>query len=236
MADPNLLRDGYIVLAIGDGASPEVFTAVCGLQTRSFTEQVNSADSFIRDCTDPEAVPNRRLNLTGRQWNISASGLLARESQLLIQSSMAVRKNYRFIQNEPANDLIFGGFHQGPAILTSLERGASEGEFVNVSLTIQSDGLWQFFQTSASLNPLRIEPSVVPRNVPVSLDIVAANPGSVITVTTGTLPTGLTLDSANRRITGTTTAAAGVVAFTLTETLAGATGTPRATPLAITVI
>lgn len=236
MALPNTLEDGYITLAVGDGATPEVFTAICGLTVRNYVAAVNTADRFVRDCTDPTSVPVRRLQFTGRQWTISGNGLLARESQLLMESSLGQRRNWRFIQSEPSNDAIYGGFDQGRAVLTNLERGATEGEFVNVSLTIQSDGLWQFFRTGVALNPLRVEPAVVPRGAAVSLDILGANVGGVITVSVGTLPAGLTLNSAARTITGTTSAAAGPVSVTLTETLAGATGSPRATPITLTLI
>lgn len=59
--------------------------------------------------------------------------------------------------------------------------------------------------------------------------------GGVVTVTAGSLPAGMTLDSANRVITGTPTTA-GVASFTLTETLAGANGSPKTSALSITVL
>lgn len=237
MALPNTLDAEYITISRGDGASPEVFTAICGLTVKNFGAQVNTADRFIRDCDAPTTVPVRKLSLTGRQWQLSGNGLLARESQPLMHASIGVKGiNWRYNQAEPAGDLIYGGFWQGAAVLTNINFGASEGDLVNVELTFASDGLWQFFRNSVTLNALRLDPAVVPRGLPVVLDIVGANAGSVITITAGTLPTGLTLNSATRTISGTTTASAGVTNITLTETLAGATGTPRATALTITLI
>lgn len=145
MALPDLLKDGYVSIAIGNGATPtEVFAAICGLTTRSFTEQVNTADRFVRDCADPEDVPIRRLQLTGRQWQLTGSGLLARESLQAVQASVGITKNYRFILGEPATDLVYGGHYQGPAVLTSLQLGATEGEFVSIELAFASDGEWAF--------------------------------------------------------------------------------------------
>lgn len=145
MALPDLLEDGYVTIALGNGATPtEVFTAVCGLTTRSIAEQVNTADRFVRDCADPTDVPIRRVQITGKQWSLTGSGLLARESLEAVRGAIGVRKNWRFIIAEPATDEVYGGTYQGSAVLTSLTIGATEGEFVNIELAIASDGEWTF--------------------------------------------------------------------------------------------
>lgn len=68
-----------------------------------------------------------------------------------------------------------------------------------------------------------------------TLRIVGATAGSTITVTSGTVPAGMTLNSAARTITGTPTTA-GVASFTLTETLGGATGSPKASAVSTTIL
>lgn len=84
------------------------------------------------------------------------------------------------------------------------------------------------------LRPLNV--SGYPRvGVASIISINRTRPGSTITVTSGSIPAGMTLDSANRVITGTPTTA-GVASFTLTETLAGANGSPKANPVTITVL
>lgn len=65
-------------------------------------------------------------------------------------------------------------------------------------------------------------------------NIVSATSGSTITVTSGALPTGMTLNSGARTITGTPTTP-GTYNFTLTETLSDAVGSPKATALSITI-
>ncbi|WP_426163104.1 phage tail tube protein [Sandarakinorhabdus sp. DWP1-3-1] len=144
MALPEVLEDGYVTILLGNGAGPEVFTAVCGLTTRGFVEQVNTADRFIRDCADPAAIPIRKLTKTGKQWSLSGSGYLARESLEMVQAASGVTKNWRFKIGEPAGDLVFGGYYAGPAMLTTISTGATEGDLVSIELTIQSDGPWTF--------------------------------------------------------------------------------------------
>lgn len=43
-----------LLIQIGDGGSPEVFTNLCGLKTRSFNLSANEVDTTIPDCTNPE--------------------------------------------------------------------------------------------------------------------------------------------------------------------------------------
>lgn len=67
-----------------------------------------------------------------------------------------------------------------------------------------------------------------------TIGIVGATIGSTITVSAGTLPDGLVLSSANRRISGTPTVA-GAQAITLTETLTDAVGSPKTTDVSAVV-
>lgn len=48
-----------LLVKIGNGASPEVFTNVCGIQTRSFNLSATEVDTTIPDCEDPGAVVQR---------------------------------------------------------------------------------------------------------------------------------------------------------------------------------
>ena len=42
-----------LLIKIGDGADPEVFTNLCGLKTRSFNMSATEVDTTIPDCTNP---------------------------------------------------------------------------------------------------------------------------------------------------------------------------------------
>lgn len=46
-----------LLIQAGDGASPEVFTNICGLTTQSFNLSANDVDTTVPDCTDPGATP-----------------------------------------------------------------------------------------------------------------------------------------------------------------------------------
>lgn len=90
-----------------------------------------------------------------------------------------------------------------------------------------------FTATAAApvLANLALSTSAATAGQAVTINITGSTVGSTIT---GPVPDGLTLNSAARTISGTPTLP-GTYSFDLTETLAGATNSPRSTPVAITV-
>lgn len=64
-----------LVIKRGDGASPENFTFVCGLKTRTFTMSNASIDTTTPNCADPSA-PIVATAMPGRQTlTFSGDGL-----------------------------------------------------------------------------------------------------------------------------------------------------------------
>ncbi|MBZ9808129.1 phage tail tube protein [Mesorhizobium sp. ESP-6-2] len=48
-----------LLIQIGDGADPEVFSNLCGVQTRSFNMSANDVDTTIPNCTNPGDTPQK---------------------------------------------------------------------------------------------------------------------------------------------------------------------------------
>lgn len=145
MALPDIIRGSYFSLMLGDGASPEVFTAICGITTRTFRHQTNTTDQYTRDCAIPEDVPQRNLITTGELWSLSGSGSLNRAALADLQAADdGGTHNFRFIFTEPATDTIYQGYYGGPGKITSLEIGGSDEAFATISISIESDGAWAF--------------------------------------------------------------------------------------------
>lgn len=151
MARPDIIRGTYFILAMGNGAEPtEVFTALCGIKTRTFTSQTNTTDNFTRDCADPEDIPIRRLISTGRQWSLAGEGDLNRANIDTIIAAEGVTKNYRFYWDEPSGDEVYKGYFEGPAMLVNMTIGGNDEEFATLSLDIQSDGEFVWHPTAGS--------------------------------------------------------------------------------------
>lgn len=143
MVRPALVKGGYFTILMGDSATPtEVFTVLCGLNTRSFTVQVNTSDVFVADCADPEDVPARQVNLTGKQWDMAGSGLYNRTDADRIRDAVGVSKNYRFSELEPAAPAaqVDKGYWSGAFVLTNWQQGAADGQYATASMTFVSDG------------------------------------------------------------------------------------------------
>jgi len=142
MSRPSIVKGGYLTILVGDGAAPEVFTILCGFSTRTFTEQVSTSDDYIPDCADPEDVPVRVLNVTGRQWDLSGDGRYNRAQAELLRGLVGVTKTYRFQVSEPTADNVDDGYYEGPAMITSRQIGATDGQNATSQISIASDGEW----------------------------------------------------------------------------------------------
>lgn len=152
MAQPDIIRGTYFSLMLGNGAEPtEVFTALCGITTRTFAHQTNTNDVFTRDCADPENIPVRNLIPTGEQWDLSGEGVLNRANlESMIAADDAQRHNWRFLFTEPTDDEVFQGYWAGPAIITNFQVTAADDDFANISITLASDGVWAWNEVTPS--------------------------------------------------------------------------------------
>lgn len=148
MAQPDIIRGTYFSLMVRTGTGPDVYTALCGISTRTFTAGVNTNDQFTRDCANPEDVPIRRAIVTGKQWDLSGEGSLNRANLETIIDMQAVTENYRFVFTEPADDEVFQGHWTGPAILTTLTITAEDENFAQISINLVSDGAWTWTEVT----------------------------------------------------------------------------------------
>lgn len=144
MARPKILRGTYINILMGNGAAVEVFAPICGLTTRSFTHQVNTNDTFVRDCALPEDIPAREVIASGEQWDLNGSGLVDRSNLASLNTAMKLIKGFRFELLQPAGDAVFGGYWGGKAMLTQITVTGSDEEFASIELTMASSGPWAF--------------------------------------------------------------------------------------------
>jgi hypothetical protein len=145
MAEPITLPfSGYLVL-LGNGATPEVFTAPCGFIKKALKFSAASSDTIVPDCDNP-ALPAWTLrNITSLSAQISGSGVLAMENLALWTNWLlsGADKNVQVQKNLPGAQ--GGGYWQGAALLTDFSEDVdlkSEGGRTQQAVTIDSDGPW----------------------------------------------------------------------------------------------
>lgn len=136
MTAPTTLPFSKLLILIGDGASPEVFSAPCGLTSKGFDTNASSNDVLVPDCDDPDApawVARVVKSLSGK---VSGSGIMAVESFHFWNtwSLSGLPKNVR-IQ-------LVGtglGYYSGSFLLTNFSLKASLGDKIQVDVAMDSD-------------------------------------------------------------------------------------------------
>jgi len=132
----------FAVVSIGDGAQPEVFTILCGMDTVGINRTANTNDRFRRDCAKPGSVPYRRSRTTGKQLDITASGAINIPDIARYNAALGKSKNYRIelgqYDNTDDGDIIH--VITGPFNLTSANSSVGDEGTAEVSLV--SDGIW----------------------------------------------------------------------------------------------
>lgn len=63
-----------LLIQIGDAGSPEQFSNLCGITTRSFNMSANEVDTTIPDCANPGNTPQRTAEPGIKNRTFSGSG------------------------------------------------------------------------------------------------------------------------------------------------------------------
>lgn len=148
MAKPTTFPFGEFFIVVGDGDSPEVFAAPCGLTSKAFNQTSNTQDTTVPDCDDPDAPAFIERAVDSQTAEISGSGVLAKEAFDAVWQpwfASAMPKNCR-IGLGAIPDVSTGAYYEGAFILSQFNMTASRGQKVNVEVTMVSDGEWTYVE------------------------------------------------------------------------------------------
>lgn len=143
MSYPN--EADFIIVKLGDGATPEVFTTICGIENATINQTVNTSDRFRRDCAKPGSVPTRKVKVTGKQWDATGSGVVNVDEFTTFNAALGIRKNYQFDfgkrDGTDAGEII--GTYQGPAVMTAANINMGDSEGTNeITLAGEDEIVW----------------------------------------------------------------------------------------------
>jgi hypothetical protein len=98
MAKPTTLRFGAGAFYLGDGATPEVFTKLCGFESVTLTVDKTTNDTTVADCDDPDAAAWTERDAVALGWSFSFQGVMAVGSLDLIEAATfaTAAQNVRF--------------------------------------------------------------------------------------------------------------------------------------------
>lgn len=139
MAQPTTAKAGKMRILIGDGETPEAFSAPCGLTTKSLTISKNLSEVTIPDCDDPDAPYWLARDVSNMSASISGDGVLAAEAEGVWHAasfstdSINVRLEIEFSTGTRSYE---GAFH-----IENFSPTVTTGERVSASISMQSDGI-----------------------------------------------------------------------------------------------
>lgn len=113
MAD---IKGKTVTIKIGDGADPEVFSAVCGVKEKSFSINNQQVDTTKPDCTDPTKILAYEGEFGVRTVTLSGSGLAQAGS-----ASFTAFKDAALNQTKPNLEINIPNFqkYRGSSLITS---------------------------------------------------------------------------------------------------------------------
>lgn len=131
------VKGNYADIMFGNGADPEVFVQLCGINTRGITITYSSAfEAEDYDCNDPEANAKTIREVGAQDWSISGSGLYNRAQMAALRALHGASQSWRFMLDEPDGDDIDDGYWQGRGFISSFEITGNDGQWTQVSMTI----------------------------------------------------------------------------------------------------
>ena len=142
MAKPVTSRSSQFIIRLGDGGSPETFTAPCGLSTKgiNFSKETNEVN--VPDCDDPEAPAWVERATVSLSATVSGDGILAMndlDTWIAFNEATASR-NAQIDLDVDAPNTAMGGMWTGKFLMTTFNVTAEQGSKVAVAIELQSDG------------------------------------------------------------------------------------------------
>lgn len=111
-----------IVVKVGDGVTPtEGFTTICGIENATLNETVQTSDRFRKDCAKPGQIPTRKVRVTGKQWDVTGSGVTNIDQIETLKAVLGISNNYKLVAiqydgSDTGNEL---GTFSGSGVLTA---------------------------------------------------------------------------------------------------------------------
>lgn len=141
MAAVKFTRGVKLVLKVGNGAEPEVFTALCTINAeRGITFNAQTNDANIPDCDDLDALAWLAREKVSLSVDVTGGGMSHKSDvkKLWDWFEGEDAKNCQIIMDDDTSGNVItfeGAFH-----LTQFDLTGNRGEKVNSTMTLASDG------------------------------------------------------------------------------------------------
>jgi hypothetical protein len=142
MSYPN--EPDFVVVKVGDGANPEVFTIICGIENAAINKTVNTTDRFRRDCEKPAAIPTRKVRVNSKQWDATGSGVINMDEFPRFDAALGIRKNYlfEFGKRNGTDAGVIIGTYAGPGVVTASNINMGDEGTAEITIAGEDDIVW----------------------------------------------------------------------------------------------
>jgi hypothetical protein len=141
-SNPVKYASGVLLLVmVGDGGSPEVFTAFCTINAvRTLVGDTKTNDFNIPDCTDQDALGWLAREKISIEYTVTGQGILNTPDVIEFSEWLAdtASRNCQIVVDVPNAD--GGVVFAGPFHLTHFELTGDRGTKMEATLTLISDG------------------------------------------------------------------------------------------------
>jgi len=138
MAQATVIGFSKFKVELGDGETPEVFTAPCGFLARALNQSKNLSEIDIPDCTDEDAPSWVGREVRSMTWNVSGEGVLPEESieewEAFWDSSTS--RSVKVTLEYPTTQVV----KTGKAHLETYNQTVNRGEKLSKNIVLQGDG------------------------------------------------------------------------------------------------
>ena len=130
-----------LLVKIGDGADPEVFTNLCGLNSKSLTINNSSIDVTTPDCTAPEGALFTATLAGLKNVSLSGDGFFEDSVAEARMNTVAMAADNNVNMQVVVPDF---GTYAGAFRIASLEFGGETEGGVTYSISLESNGAVTF--------------------------------------------------------------------------------------------
>lgn len=138
MSYPATVKGQKVALMLGNGADPEVFTAVCGITTKGLSRTNQTGDTTVWDCTDPDAAPVIERDILAGDWSMSGSGQAVMAELDRLEDALQTASTWQIVFYGTGTTI--ARKYTGSAIMTELTINAVNGARAEVSLSLVGNG------------------------------------------------------------------------------------------------
>lgn len=136
----------FAQIKIGDGGDPESFTVICDVVDVNINTTAQTNDRFRRDCTKPGEVPTRIVKVTGKQLDISGTGIHDTAQIATLQAAVGESKNYEIVgyEDDGTDAGAEIGTYAGAFVMTADNLAVVRDGDGGLQIDLANNGAWTY--------------------------------------------------------------------------------------------